>query len=78
MLFGIGDYSSAHNCYYSEGQILHIDDASNATVGTEGTSGSFDQFNQASFYTDVLGWDSTVWNLSNLDFANGMYPTLIQ
>ncbi len=28
------------------------------------------------FYTDVLGFDETIWNLDDLDIANGKYPTL--
>jgi hypothetical protein len=46
----------------------------------DGASGflatSRDELNQVSFYTDTLGWDATLWDLTNLDVANNHYPTL--
>ena len=35
-----------------------------------------EKMNDKSFYTDVLGWDEEVWDLDDLDIANGKYPTL--
>lgn len=31
----------------------------------------------AAFFTDTLGLDQSVWNLTNLDVVNGFYPILI-
>lgn len=31
----------------------------------------------AAFFTDTLGWDSSVCDLTNLDVVNGFYPILI-
>ncbi|MBO5270429.1 MAG: hypothetical protein J6B77_06565, partial [Clostridia bacterium] len=42
------------------------------TVGTVCTAG---QLNSASFYTD-LGWDSSIWDFSDLDVFSGKYPKL--
>ena len=37
-----------------------------------------ERMNDKSFYTDVLGWDEAIWNLDDLDVANGKVPTLKQ
>jgi hypothetical protein len=38
---------------------------------------SLDQLNSSDFYITTLGWDNAIWNFDNLDYANGIYPTLI-
>ena len=35
-----------------------------------------EQLNTPSFYTDTLGWSLEIWDLSDLDVANGKYPKL--
>ena len=36
---------------------------------------SAEQLNSKEFYLNI-SWDETIWNLENLDIANGVYPTL--
>ena len=43
---------------------------------TGGTSASVSTLDNSTFYTSTLGWDSTYWNLSGLNFNNGILPTL--
>jgi hypothetical protein len=38
---------------------------------------SLEQLNSSDFYITTLGWDNAIWNFDNLDYANGIYPTLI-
>lgn len=64
-----------NNCYRYENQIVEI----GGTVGTTNDFGAFctlSKLNNASFYTDTLGWRTSIWNLSSLDFENGKSPTL--
>ncbi len=42
------------------------------------TEVSCTQMNNTSFYSISLEWDTSLWNLSNLDVSNGNYPKLIQ
>lgn len=28
------------------------------------------------FYVEMLGWSESVWDFSNLNFADGLYPVL--
>ena len=37
---------------------------------------TLEDLNSVSFYTDKLGWDAAVWDLTGLDFAAGKHPTL--
>lgn len=37
---------------------------------------TLEQLSDPSFYTDVLGWDASIWCFDDLDPANGKYPTL--
>jgi hypothetical protein len=41
-----------------------------------GTESSLTELNSASFYTDTLKWDATIWNLTNLDVNAKKLPTL--
>ena len=68
------DYTST-NSYIYENQTITVNGI-NEVINTHGTPCTLAQLNSASFYTDTLGWDSSIWILSNLDFANGKYPKL--
>ncbi len=35
-----------------------------------------EELNTKEFYTETLGWSEYVWDLSELDVANGKYPKL--
>ena len=41
-----------------------------------GTSVTVSYLNDYGFYAVTLGWSTSVWNLYNLDFLSGKYPTL--
>lgn len=43
---------------------------------TQGEVVTLEQLSDPSFYTDVLGWDASIWCFDDLDPANGKYPTL--
>lgn len=38
---------------------------------------TYEQLKDASFYRQTLGFDQNLWNLTNIDIENGVYPTLI-
>ena len=63
------------NSYCYEDQIIIMNDKAGAS-NTLGTPCTLTDLNSPSFYTDTLGWDSSIWILSNLDFASGKYPKL--
>jgi hypothetical protein len=64
------------------GEVANTNKVSNCFRNTENSTDQYlqtaseDKLNSASFYTDTLGWDANVWDLTNLDVANGHYPTL--
>ena len=41
-----------------------------------GIHADYEELDEASFYTDTLGWSLDIWELSELDTENGVYPTL--
>ncbi|MBP5308681.1 MAG: InlB B-repeat-containing protein, partial [Clostridia bacterium] len=41
-----------------------------------GTSVTVSYLNDYSFYAVTLGWNTSVWDLNNLDFLSGKYPAL--
>ena len=45
-------------------------------VVSGGTAATESYLNSASFYTSTLGWDSSIWNFSNLNYSQGLYPKL--
>ena len=65
---------SSENYYAFEGQVL----SKNGTVISmnDATLCTADQLSDPAFYTDVLGFDRTVWSLADLDFAEGLLPRL--
>ena len=58
------------NCYRDENLVL-------SATHTYATAMSKAQLSSATFYRISLKWDATVWNYSNINFDNGIYPTLI-
>ena len=70
------DYSSSvDKCYRREDQCL----SENGVVKIEDLYSSIvvaEQLSSKDFYTDVLGWDSSIWNFDNLDSVNAWYPAL--
>lgn len=73
------DYDSAiDNCYVYDGQILAIypniiePDEEYAEYG----KCSAEQLGSASFYTDTLHWDSSIWDLSSLNAEERELPKL--
>lgn len=73
-IFGKG-YGTATNCI-SFGTVEDTAKAYFVNSDAVSENVTVEQLNSKSFYTDPLGWTEQVWNLDNLDFANGKYPTL--
>ena len=48
----------------------------NVEDGKYSVSCSLEQLNSGLFYSEVLDWDETIWDFSDLDFENGKMPTL--
>jgi|GEM_PF-6162162 len=70
---------SIDNCYRYEGQAFYRKARAieNTTASNNfGLACTLVQLNNASFYTLTLGWNSAVWDLSDLDYANRKLPTL--
>lgn len=72
-------------CGYSHGTVTNCYRDSNTSIPTNsgtlqyfGTSQSTANISKATFYSVSLGWDSAVWDYSNVNIANGIYPTLLQ
>ena len=63
--------ATVNNCYkHSDVTII------GKTISELGTSASTYQVNSSSFYTSTLRFDSNIWNVSGLNFANGIYVSL--
>ncbi len=60
------------NCYKTE--ILSV--SSNKTVILKAIVNTNEMFANEQFYSITLGWDSDIWDWSNVDIANGKYPKL--
>jgi len=60
------------NCYKSEFVTIANKPLTNATVMT------IEQLQNPDFYTVSLGWDLTIWDITNINLENGRYPTLKQ
>lgn len=72
---GVAGTGNATNCYryegakvYHNGEEITLYDTSSCTA---------DQVNSSAFYTGTLGWSASYWDLSELNYANGKLPTLI-
>ena len=74
-VIGHVDQTTAQNCHHYEGITVTV---TGGTPINEGYSASVsaETVNSAAFYLETLGWDSSVWDLTSLDFANGKTPTL--
>lgn len=63
------------NCYRLENTFVA---QSSGSIYTYATVQSLENMSKSTFYSVSLGWDPSVWNFTNLNLANGIYPTLIQ
>lgn len=75
----VGDISSTQNNAWS---ILPTGTQNSYSLAPYGGNDTgvdlvtLEQLSDPSFYTDVLGWDASIWCFDDLDPANGKYPTL--
>ena len=66
------NYGVVSNCYKVDSvEIL------GATVKLTVTM-TIEQLQNPDFYTVSLGWDLTIWDITNINLENGRYPTLNQ
>jgi len=70
-----GSEGSITNCYRDANASIV---QNSGAVHNYATSQSLSNMSKSTFYSVSLGWDSSVWDFSNLNLANGIYPTLIQ
>ena len=61
--------------YYGGNQETNNYKNSIVTYG-RGIAATEAQTNSSSFYMGTLGWDSTIWNLTKLNYSQGLYPAL--
>ena len=76
----VGDISTRNsgaitNCYKSETATIAQD---SGTVYTFATEQSLSNLSKATLYQVSLGWDSSVWDYTDVNIENGKYPKLIQ
>ncbi len=76
----IGDISSRSdgsisNCYKSAATNVSQSSGQYYTYATEQ---SVNNISKSNFYSVSLGWDSSVWDYTNVDISKGIYPTIIQ
>ena len=76
----VGDIAGAstgkiNNCYKASTAALSQETDSISTFATEQ---SLTNLSKATFYQVSLGWDSSVWDYSDVNIANGKCPKLIQ
>lgn len=66
------------NCYFYENQLLcgHLFTENQDVSTTNAKTCSKNNLNSASFYTDKLQWDSSIWDFANLDIDKDKLPTL--
>ena len=76
-LVGRSGSNALTNNYRYDGQRTQVNGDSKPT-NTAGTAVTIEQLNDPSFYTDMLGWDSTFWDLTDLDFKKGKHPTFLE
>ena len=64
-----------NNCYRDDSTSI---DETSGTLSTYATTQSTANISKYNFYTVSLGWDSSVWDYTNVNIEQGIYPTLIQ
>lgn len=75
---GINNRGVMTNNYRYDGQSISAKlNNTNKSGNTTGTACTLAQLNSAAFYTETLGWSNSIWDLSELDFANDKIPGLI-
>jgi hypothetical protein len=70
----IVEYNEYQNVYYTS--IIKLSDVN--IIGVE-VGENIDDVSiiTNSFFIDTLGWDLDIWEISNINTENGLYPTLI-
>lgn len=64
-------------CYHYAGQKRTAESEDERIFTVLGGECSLDMSNEASLYTGILQFSPDIWDCTNLDIANGKYPTLI-
>ena len=72
----VSDGATVTNCYRDENTTIAID--GNIGAKTYATTKTLSGLSSSTFYSVTLGWDSAIWNYTNVNVANGKYPTLKQ
>ena len=68
------DEQTLINSYQYEGQVIIRNNE--VVTSTDFDVCTLSQLNSSTFYVDILGWDASVWDITNLDFENGKTPLL--
>lgn len=87
--FVMGSVTQGNNrqgdiCGRNDGTITNCYRDSNIVLGGSGkkfeyaTSQSLSNLSKSTFYSVNLGWDSDIWDFSNVNLSNKVYPTLKQ
>lgn len=71
----LGEFSLVNISRYSGQTISTSGVNSTNSIGANGTARAVGVINTTLFPT-LLGWSAQTWNMNNLDFANGVLPTL--
>jgi len=64
-------------CYHYAGQKRTAESERERVFNVLGGECSLDMSNEASLYTGILQFTPDIWDCTNLDIANGKFPTLI-
>jgi len=78
----IGNTAGASSYYYEDMKFYRFTGyttTGNLTTPTSingATAATLTNLNTASWWTGTLGWDTAIWDFSDLDFATGKIPTL--
>ena len=75
-----GGYYSGASTIYGFGEGYSTGSGNNYSLSSTGGLSlvcTTEQLSDSTFYTDTLGWSATIWDLDTLDFANGIYPVLM-
>lgn len=69
-------YCKLTDCYRPEYQKIELQ-GNQPELCNLGEALYLEDINQESFFTDRMGWSSDVWDFSELNVAEGKYPTLV-